>query len=276
MSIADAIDAEKASVQEEIDANPSAGSPPPPTPPDAARGDGGDLVERIVALVEEHPEGVSSPTIKATLGIKAAEWDRARRDLGDRVRVEGSRRSTRYFPGTAARPNPAPPREGRAAAAPASKQPKPRPTAPPSSEEAAVAKARSQRLRRAIVELVADSEPLSADELTTMLLEQHPEFERDEIVVARVYCLNRKQIEARGDAYVIPGNTDRAQPITELEKEAVACLGAGKTAREVASNCERVHDATAARTILEALARRGAIRKRDGQPVVYEALEAAA
>jgi RNA polymerase sporulation-specific sigma factor len=65
--------------------------------------------------------------------------------------------------------------------------------------------------------------------------------------------------------------------ITQAEKDVVACLGSGRTAREAAATCDIIAGATNARAILEGLVRRNVIRRREGSdPAVYEPLEQAA
>lgn len=58
-----------------------------------------DVVNRIVGLLSEHPEGLRAEQIKAELDLPARELPRpiAKALAAKRVRKEGRKRATRYF-----------------------------------------------------------------------------------------------------------------------------------------------------------------------------------
>jgi hypothetical protein len=131
---------------------------------------------------------------------------------------------------------------------------------------------RSQ-VREAILAIL-EGGPVGPRQLTGRVLEQVPEATRDDVAAVRTTLMGKTgQIEIRGNRVCLSG-FDRTKPITAVEKEVVACLGAGKTPREVVEACELVRNAFSARTILSALVARGVIAERPGcSPRVFESLE---
>jgi DNA-binding CsgD family transcriptional regulator len=250
-----------------------AGAPPPRTAASAtAEGVWRVRVEAIVALVAKHPDGISASEIRRHLHLSANQFRALRPMLASKIDREGTGRATVYYPKEDVdRPSHAPTGERRATPAPASK-PRAAKEPAPLSAKAEQAMALSARLQQAIVELVADSEPITGEEVTTMILEQIPEAERAEVLTARQRALREHKIEIWGDAYRVPKSS--SGPITEAERQAVACLGSGRTAKEVALNCDGIKTAFSARAICEGLVRRGVIGKRAGsEPPVFEVLE---
>lgn len=129
------------------------------------------------------------------------------------------------------------------------------------------------RIKAAFLETLADG-PMGSKRLHDVVHQRVPEATDGQITAVRAHLMGKTgQIEYRSKKVCLSG-VDRSKPITALEKEVVASLGSGKTAKEVAADCELVRSATSARTILSALAQRGVIsRHPDIQPPVYQALD---
>ncbi|HET7588613.1 MAG TPA: sigma-70 family RNA polymerase sigma factor [Solirubrobacterales bacterium] len=302
MSITDAIEAERSSVQEEIAALEaqlddrrlvladlddlhakasmlaSAGRIAPAEPkarpksekpkPTAERaGTVAERVDGIVALLAEHPtDGLGAQDLRRELHLSANQFRELRPHLAGRVEMRGNARSRRYFPlGSAERPKPAPTEDRRAPAAPVRKLHARRDT-----DGVAAHNALRARIVTAIRE-VLEERATGRDQLTEKVLALVPGAEAQDVVSCRRKLLGDHQIEIRANKVQLTG-VDRSQPITEVERQVVASLGSGRTAREVAANCSLVRDAFSARTICEAMATRGVIQRRpDSSPPVYEA-----
>lgn len=248
---------------------PKQPQPQVPAKSSTSQGTEDERIDAIVELVGQHPEkGIGAGEIRSSLKLSADQFAALRPRLQSRLRIEGNGRARRYFPEVEAapRPKPAPARQGRATPAPADSEPR------PASAAAEAQYARRGRIAQAIVELVADSEPITGEEIVTMLLEQLPDAERDDVVQTRMRLAREGKIEERAGAYRIPSH--QAGPVTQVERDVVACLGSGRTAREVAANVDSVRDAAGARVVLEAMVRRSVLARREGSdPAVYVAVE---
>lgn len=226
----------------------------------------------LAAIRDARDEGLSPAGIREATGLSKQQVEITIRNLEGKVSAEGTRKSRRYFTeDSTARPNPAPTPEGRAASVPARKTHARRDT-----EAAAAHNALRAEVKAAVLRILTEGPEagMGADRLTATLLESVPEATSD-TVRAVVVALKSKtrQIEIRANKVCLSG-VDRTGPITKVEKEVVACLGSGRTAREVAANCRLVRDAFSARTILSALVSREVVVQRpDSSPPAYERRE---
>jgi hypothetical protein len=129
-----------------------------------------------------------------------------------------------------------------------------------------------ERIASALVDLVAEREPIERKDLLHLLLEQIPEATKNQVEQAITHLSRKHRLERWADGYHTPGLT-KTGAITKVERDAVTCLGSGRTALEVADAVEGIRDATSARLILEGLVRRNVLRRRAGG--LYEAAEPA-
>lgn len=117
------------------------------------------------------------------------------------------------------------------------------------------------KIRTAIFELLADG-PVGPKRLTAEVLERVPAATSEDVAAVRTILRGKTgQVEMRANKLCLSG-FDRSKPITALEKEVVASLGAGKTVKEVVEACALVRNAFTARSILSALVTRGVIAER--------------
>lgn len=256
---------------------PDSAPPPAPAPkpakPKARTGKraGGAAREehdrKVLAVIAEHPDGVALGGLVDATGLSGSQVKSALKRIRPKIRVEGSTRWTRYFPTgeAASRPNPAPPQEKRAA--PARKS-----HARRNTEAAEAHNALRGRVKDALLQVLEEG-PMGKDRATGKVLDLVPEASADDVGQVRGKLLGDHVLEIRANKLQLSG-VDRAKPITNVEREVVESLGSGRTAREIAANCELVRDAFSARTILSTLVSRGVIVQRpDSDPPVYEAPE---
>jgi hypothetical protein len=120
------------------------------SPADLAR-----VVERVVALLAQHPKGLRSEELQAKLGLAAREMPRP---LGDalathRIIRRGEKRATTYFAGSAkaAKPQPLPEAKAKASKASGSKAARGKKARPgrPASKTAATRVAKAKRSSKA-------------------------------------------------------------------------------------------------------------------------------
>lgn len=259
----------------------SARRKPAALPPDDALS---QVAREALTVVNAAKEGIRSGQIRTEAGMTHGQVRRATQELVSLglIEMRGERAAARYFPkGATARPKQAPTREQHTPAPALPPSPPAKPAPRPLSPAREAHQAMRSRVRTAILDLVADSAPVTREEIVTMVLEQVPEADRSDVNQERMKLAGgrnsdgKRKIEERsGGFYLARGIDTPPGPITRPEKEAVACLGSGRTAREVAANVESIRDETAARQILQGLVRRGVIASRPGpHPKVYEALE---
>ncbi len=129
------------------------------------------------------------------------------------------------------------------------------------------------QVREAVLAILEDG-PVGPRRLNGLVLERVPEATRDDVAAVRTTLMGKTgQIEIRANKVCLSG-FDRTKPITAVEKEVVACLGSGKSPREVYEACEQVRSVFSARTILASLVARGVIAERPGCGTrVFEPLE---
>ncbi|HET9199230.1 MAG TPA: sigma-70 family RNA polymerase sigma factor [Solirubrobacterales bacterium] len=228
-----------------------------------------ERADRIVELVRKHPdEGLAARDIRRELHLSASQFSDLRPHLVDRVRLSGNGRARRYFPlGSADRPKQAPAEERRAAPAPVRRSHARRNTAAAEAHNAL-----RQRVLDTLLEVLAEG-PMGKDRATEKVLEQVPDATGQIVSTVRSKLLQERRVEYRANKLQLTG-VDRAQPITGVEKEVVACLGSGRTVKEVAANCKLIRNAFSARSILSALEQRGVVcRRPGGEPAVYTAAD---
>jgi hypothetical protein len=264
------------------DPAPTPAPPPKPAPSTSPTGAGqlssefsgaiDERVKAIAALLQEHPEGLAASEIRTKLQLSANQFRALRPALVDAVDREGTGRATVYFAKEVTdRPSQAPARDRRAAPAPA-----PKPKARHNLKAAEEHNALRDRVKAAVLQILEDgpSAGMGKDRLTEAVLEAVPGATAEDVTVVRV-ALTKKQgaIEIRANKICLTG-VNRTKPITAVEKEVVACLGSGRTVKEVTANCEVIRNAFSARTILFALEARGIVSRRpDSDPAVYVAVD---
>ena len=227
----------------------------------------GREVQVLDAIRGAGDDGLSPAGIREVTGLSKQQVEVTIRRLGDKVSAEGTRKSRRYFIGGTDRPNKAPAEERRAAPAPARRSHARRNTAAAEAHNAL-----RKRVLETLMEVLAEG-PMGKDRATEKVLERVPDATGQIVSTVRSKLLQERRVEYRANKLQLTG-VDRAQPITAVEKEVVACLGSGRTVKEVAANCKLIRNAFSARSILAALEQRGVVCRRPGpEPAVYTAAE---
>jgi hypothetical protein len=238
---------------------------------------GGDRQARVAQLWEPREaqvldairnagdDGLSPAGIREATGLSKQQVEITIRRLQGKVHAEGTRKSRRYFLAEdgAERPKTAPAPE-RAASVPARRTHARRDT------QAAAAHNALREQVKDVLPKVLEEGPMGKDRATEKVLELVPDADSNVVSSVRRKLLGDGVLEVRANKLQLSG-VDRSKPITNVEEEVVACLGSGRTAKEVAANCKLVRDAFSARTILSALVSREVIVQRpDSSPPVYE------
>lgn len=248
---------------EDVEAGEAAQPPAAKQPPAAPRSTTQQAADAVLAVVKaSKDEGVARRDVVERTDLPPKAIERALRDLvsAGLIDPEGAGRGRRYYPkGETERPNEAPARERRAASAPARRTQARRNTAAAEAHEAL-----RGRVEEAILAALADGAK-GKKPLKEAVLEAVPEAsEGDFRAQLRTMLGKTRKLELKANKVWI-ANVDRSKPITGLEQEVVACLGSGKTAREVAEACEQLRDAFTARSVLAALAIRGVVISAPGK-----------
>lgn len=237
---------------------------------------GDDRVEQIVSFVAEHP-GCRSGELQEALSLSL---DGKRRGLkaaiaAERIRTEGQRAGTRYFPaGDVPRPSEAP-AQSTAPARVSRSLPDQR------AEERKARQDHMAGIELAVIELVKDSEPISVDDVTTILLEQHADWDWEAITSTIKNAKRRNELKTRPDGQLVlassPITGASEGPKTNTERqvcEAVASIGL--TASEISSSIQISERQV--RDIAASLVRRGVLTSygKPDRPVFELAEEKAA
>jgi DNA-binding transcriptional ArsR family regulator len=220
----------------------------------------------VLKVIEENA-GISAGKIRTAVDLTHDRARRAVAQLRDEglIEMRGERGGARYHAkGAADRPKDAP--EPQRRAVPARKS-----HAHRNTKAKAAHNALRKRIAEAYVKVLAEG-PMGKTRVAAKVLELVPETTLDEIGRVRGKLLGDRVLEVRANKLQLSG-VDTSKPITSVEREVVASLGSGRTAKEVAANCKLVRDAFSARTILAALVSRGVIAQRpESSPPVYEQL----
>jgi hypothetical protein len=227
-------------------------------------------VDDLVRLLERSPEGLSPAEVRSGLDLSKKQIRELRRKAGDRIRVEGATKSARWH--NAATPS--------RASAPTRAAQVPAPEPKTREQRAAAAQGDLRmRIRDAILDGLKDG-PVGLERLKESILGDHAAADDDDFTAARRRLASEHRIEVSANKLQLTGVRDNSKPLTELEHQVVDACGSGRTAREVAANCDLLHgNAFTAARVLTSLANRGVIARRSdglaGSLAVFEQLQKA-
>lgn len=237
---------------------------------------GGKHDATVLAFIEANP-GCSKAVLAGNTGIsKGGLAMPLRRLKGDgKIRTEGATNAIVYFPaGDAPRPSEAP-AQSTAPARVSRSLPDQR------VEERKARQDHMAGIELAVIELVKDSEPISVDDVTTILLEQHADWDWEAITSTVKNAKRRNELKTRPDGQLVlassPITGASEGPKTNTERqvcEAVASIGL--TASEISSSTQISERQV--RDIAASLVRRGVLTRygKPERPVFEMAGEAAA